>query len=115
MFKQEQKKWEHNESLKSKQFSQSFNLDTKLLNLAFLSIPFNERHKKANIENSTEINLNAKNYEEQYNNVLAKLINNSSHKNIEKASVPISNNSNALKTTNEKVIIQDWLDDILDL
>lgn len=115
MFKQEQKKWEHNDSLKRKQFTQLFNLDTKLLNFAFLSIPLNERHKKSNIESSTEIILNAKNYEDQYNNVLAKLINNSSNKNLEKTSLPKSNDSNALKTTNEKVIIQDWLDDILDI
>ena len=115
MFKQEQKKWEHNDSSKSKQFTQSFNLDTKLLNLAFLSIPFNERHKKANIESSTEIILNAKNYEDQYNNVLAKLISYSSNKNLEKTSVPKSNDSNIVKATNEKVKIQDWLDDILDI
>lgn len=115
MFKQEQKKWEHNDSLKSKQFTQSFNLDTKLLNFAFLSIPFNERHKKLNIKSSTESILNAKNYEDQYKNVLAKLINNSSNRNQEKSPVPKSNDFNVLKATNEKVIIQDWLDDILDI
>lgn len=115
MFKQEQKKWEHNDSLKSKQFTQSFNLDTKLLNLAFLSIPFNERHQKLNIETSTEIILNAKNYEDQYNNLLAKQINNSTNKNQVKPVVTKSNDSNVMKATNEKVIIQDWLDDILDI
>lgn len=115
MFKQEQKKWEHNDSPKSKHFTKSFNLDTKLLNLAFLSIPFNERHQKLNIESSAEIIQNAKNYEDQYNNLLAKQINISTNKNQEKPVVPKSNDSNALNATNEKVIIQDWLDDILDI
>jgi hypothetical protein len=116
----------------SAQFSRHFVIDTNVLNLAFKSIPFNERHDIKNVEwSKAELNMmqeeaqaNKKIYCEALEKILLeerqkseeKLVKKVETMTIAKEAKPISIQSTpAVGTAKDKAEIQDWLDDILDM
>jgi hypothetical protein len=127
VFKGEQEKFQ-GESLAT-QFSKYFNIDTKLLNLAIKSIPFNERHSISGIEWTSEeldrMREEAISCEQAYKELLESNLSKSEEKKVEK----VTNKTEKLNIGSEKkestsVVppksddkksMEKWLDDILDL
>lgn len=123
MFKGEKKKFE-GDGLAT-QFSKYFNIDTKLLNLAIKSIPFNERHIISGIE-WTEGELERFKEEtricEQAYKELLETTSKFEEKKDEKVAENIQNPNIQEKKTkieppksDDKKSMERWLDDILDL
>ncbi|CRL06168.1 CLUMA_CG019063, isoform A [Clunio marinus] len=134
LLKSEQEKF--TQELTSTEFSKYFNLDTKILNLCLMSIPFYERHDNVKIEWTSEEKNRMKNEakvnEELYRDAMESnifdTVNNQKTdieiklENLELSKKPPKNsseNENATSSTKadekDQNSIQKWLDDILDI
>lgn len=128
VFKGEQEKFQ-GESL-ANQFSKYFNVDTKLLNLAIKSIPFNERHEIiSGIEWSKEelhhMREEARNCEQAYKQLLESNLSKPEEKKVQKVTSQVEKlkieekKESAVSVeppkSDDKKSMEKWLDDILDL